>query len=424
MPAPADGGGDPAAGGLGAPAPRRPWRERRVLVGVTGGIAAYKSAFLVRELVRRGALVEVVLTHSAAQFVGRVTFEGITGRPVHTELVAAGAALDHIRLARWADVVCVAPATADFLARAAAGRSDDLITAILLATRAPVLICPAMNDAMWAHAQTVRNAEHLRGALGYQLIGPAEGALAWDEGSGPGRMEEPDRIVEHVGRALEGTGPLSGRRVLVTAGPTREPVDAVRVLTNRSSGRMGFALAEAAWRRGADVLLIHGPTELAPPQSPRRLAVQTADDMASAVREALPTTDVLIMAAAVADFRPAAASAAKIRKEQRPDTLALEATPDVLASTRDARKHDVITVGFALETDDARASARRKLQAKNLDLIVLNEANAPGSGFEVETNRVVLVHSNGEEEELALMRKTEVAEHILDRVARMLERRP
>jgi phosphopantothenoylcysteine decarboxylase/phosphopantothenate--cysteine ligase len=390
---------------------------------VTGGIAAYKSAYLVRELIRRGALVEVVLTRSAAEFVGPVTFEGITGRVVRTELVAAGAALDHIRLARWADAVCIAPATADFIARAAGGRSDDLLCAILLATRAPVLICPAMNDAMWAHPQTVRNVDHLRD-LGYLQVGPAVGALAFDEGSGPGRMEEPDIIVEHVGRALQGAGPLAGRRVLVTAGPTREPVDAVRVLTNRSSGRMGFALAEAAWRRGAEVLLVHGPTELPPPRTPRTIAVRSAQDMADVVRQELPAADVLIMAAAVADFRPAAASESKIKKEQRPDFIALTETPDVLASTREVRRPDLIAVGFALETDAPRAHARRKLHAKDLDMIVLNEANAPDSGFEVATNRVVLLHRTGEEEELPLLQKTEVAEQILDRITQMLESRP
>jgi phosphopantothenoylcysteine decarboxylase/phosphopantothenate--cysteine ligase len=361
----------------------------------------------------------VVLTRSAAEFVGAVTFEGVTGRAVYTGFVASGDVLGHIRLARWADVVCVAPATADFLARIAMGRADDLLAAILLATRASVLLCPAMNDAMWVHPQTQLNAAHLRDKIGYQLVGPATGALAFGEGSGPGRMEEPDVILEHIGRALEPRGALAGRTVLVTAGPTREPVDAVRVLTNRSSGRMGFALASAAWRRGADVVLIHGPADISPPAGARLIAVETAEQMANAVRAALPAADVLLMAAAVADFRPAAPQSSKIKKERRPVVIALESAPDILASTRAERRNGLITVGFALETDDARANARKKLASKGLDLIVLNEANAPGAGFEVETNRVVLLRTDGEEE-LPLLPKTEVAEQILDRVALML----
>lgn len=421
MASPADGTA-PAAGGPGAPPAGRPWRDRRVLLGVTGGIAAYKAVHVARELARRGAEVEVVMTRASTEFVGPLTFEGVTGRPVHRALVAEGAGLDHIRLARWADVVCVAPATADFLARAAQGRSDDLLAAILLATPAPVLICPAMNDAMWAHPQTVLNAAHLRDVLGYRLVGPATGPLAYDEGSGPGRLEEPEVILEHIGRALEPAGPLAGRRIVVTAGPTREAVDPVRVLTNRSSGRMGYALASAAWRRGADVVLIHGPGEAEPPPGPARVAVETAEDMAHAVRGALPGADVLIMAAAIADFRPASPATFKIKKEQRPDALALEPAPDVLQATRDARPPGMVVVGFALETDDARRNARRKLEAKGLDMIVLNEANAPDAGFEVETNRVVLLDGSAEEE-LDVLPKTEVAEHILDRVASLLERR-
>lgn len=416
------GGEAPAAGGPVVPPAGRPWRGRHVLLAITGGIAAYKAVIVARELLRRGAEVEVVMSRSAAQFVGPVTFEGVTGRPVHHELVAEGTALDHIRLARWAEVVCVVPATADFIARAAQGRADDLTTAILLATRAPVLFCPAMNDAMWAHPQTRRNAEHLERELGYRRVGPAIGPLAYGEGSGPGRLEEPEVVVEHIGRALTPAGALAGRRVVVTAGPTREPVDAVRVLTNRSSGRMGFAIAAAAWRRGADVVLIHGPADLAPPTGPEAVAVQTAADMADAVRTALSGADALIMAAAVADFRPAAPGAGKIKKERRPDAIALEPAPDVLMVTRDARPPGMVTVGFALETDDARANARRKLEAKGLDLIVLNDATVPGAGFEVETNRVVLIDASSEQE-FDVMPKAEVAGIILDRVEAVLEAR-
>lgn len=420
MTAQADGDA-PAARGDGSSTHRRPWKDRRVLLGVTGGIAAYKAVHVARELTQRGAHVEVVLSRSAAAFVGAVTFEGVTGRAVHTELVAPGRALDHIRLARWAEVVCIAPATADFIARAAHGRADDLMTAVLLATRASVLVCPAMNDAMWAHPQTRRNAVHLEEVLGYRVVGPATGPLAYGEGRGPGRMEEPDVLLEHIGRALTPAGPLEGRTIVVTAGPTREPVDAVRVLSNRSSGRMGFAIAAAAWRRGARVILIHGPVDLPPPPGSEPVRTETAEDMASAVRRSLPSADVLIMAAAVADFRPISPQSSKIRKENRPDAIGLEAAPDILRSTRDARPAGCIVVGFALETDDAHASARRKLESKGLDMIVLNEANAPGAGFEVDTNRVTILQADGREEALPLMPKTEVAEVLLDRIAARLE---
>lgn len=401
-------------------APRRPWSGRRVLLGVTGGIAAYKSVQLARDLTQLGAQVDVVLTRSAREFVGPVTFEGLTGRPVHADLVAEGHALDHIRLARAADVVCIAPATADFLARAAHGRADDLLTAILLATSAPVLVCPAMNDRMWAHPQVQANAAHLA-SLGYQIIGPDAGPLAFDEGSGPGRMVDANTIIAWIGRALEPAGPLAAKRVVVSAGPTREPVDAVRVLTNRSSGRMGYALAAAAWRRGADVTLVSGPTEVAPPIGPALVRVDTATDMEHAVRHALAAADVLVMAAAIADFRPAAPQAGKIKKDAAPDSIALEPAPDVLRATRADRPAGLIAVGFALESDDGVANARAKLKAKGLDLVVLNPATEPGAGFETDTNRVTLVTAAAADE-LPLQSKDDVAEAILDRIEALLGR--
>ena len=403
-------------------APRRPWQGRRVLLGVTGGIAAYKSIQVARDLTLLGASVDVVLTHSARAFVGAVTFEALTGRPVHTEIVAEGHALDHIRLAREADVICIAPATADFIARAATGRADDLLTAILLATHAPVVICPAMNDRMWAHAQTQANAAHLR-TLGYALAGPAAGPLAHGEGSGAGRLLEPEQIVEHVGRVLGSDSPLHGRRIVVSAGPTREPVDAVRVLTNRSSGRMGFALAAAAWRRGADVTLISGHTEIATPVGPHVVAADTAADMEQAVRAALADADVLIMAAAIADFRPASPAAGKIKKDAAPESLALEAAPDVLRATRAARPPHLVTVGFALESDNGVDNARAKLESKGLDLVVLNPATESGAGFESDTNRVTLV-THDAVEALPPASKHDVAEAILDRVEALLVLRP
>jgi len=315
----------------------------------------------------------------------------------------------------------VAPATADFMARAAHGRSDDLLGAILLATRAPVLVCPAMNDAMWSHPATRANTERLL-ELGYHRVGPAEGPLAYGEGAGPGRMEAPASIVQHVGRALEGETRLTGRRVVITAGPTREPVDPVRFLSNRSSGRMGFALAGAAWRRGADVRLIAGPTQLEPPVGPELLPVETAEEMRSAVAKQVPEADVLIMAAAIADFRPRDVAERKIKKATSPDSIALEPAPDVLTETAAARPPGCVVVGFALETDDAEANARQKLQSKGLDLIVLNEAGRD-SGFEVATNRVTLIEREGESEEVPLLEKDQVADRILDRIERRLPRR-
>lgn len=417
------GAGAAAPSDVGAPlVPRRPWVGRRVLLGVTGGIAAYKSVQLARDLTRLGAVVDVVMTEAAQQFVGPITFEALTGRPPHTRIIAQGHALDHIRLAREAEVICSAPATADFIARAAAGRAHDLLSAILLASSAPVLICPAMNDAMWAHAQTQANVARCR-ELGYRIVGPAEGPLAYGEGSGPGRFEDPVVILEHIGRALEQDDAFPGRRVVVTAGPTREPLDAVRVLTNRSSGRMGYALAAAAWRRGAEVLLIAGPSDVSPPPAVPLQRVETAAQMVEAVAAALPQADILIMAAAVADFRPAHPVAGKVPKSEAPASLPLEPAPDVLLSTRAVRRPGIVAVGFALETGDGRDKARQKLLAKGLDLVVLNAADEPGAGFDVPTNRVTLISSSGSVEELPLAAKTEVAEQILDRIAPLIRAR-
>jgi phosphopantothenoylcysteine decarboxylase/phosphopantothenate--cysteine ligase len=398
--------------------PRRPWQGRKILLGVAGGIAAYKSVQIARDLTQLGASVDVILTSSARQFVGAVTFEAVTGQPVYTELVAPGTALDHIKLARNCDVVCVAPATADLLARAAAGRSDDLLTAVLLATKAPVLLCPAMNDNMWTHPQVQLNAAHARDVLGYQLVGPGIGALAHGEGMGAGRMEEGQVIIEYIGRALEADAALRGKKIVVTAGPTREPVDPVRVISNRSSGKMGYAIAAAAWRRGAEVTLISGPASLPEPAGVHLQRVETAEEMATAVRAAINHADVLIMAAAVADFRPAAPATSKIKKSAAVSTIALEPAPDVLKSTRADRAQHLRVVGFALETDAHEANARQKLAEKGLDFIVLNDATEPGAGFEVSTNRVTIIHKDSTTaEQLPLLSKDDVADAILDRLA-------
>ena len=401
----------------------RPFEGRRLLLGVTGGIASYKTAWLARLFAQAGAAVDVVLTRSAREFIGAVTFEALTGRPVHTELIAEGHALDHIALARAAELIVVAPATADFLSRAAAGRSDDLLSACLLATGAPVLLVPAMNDRMWAHRQTQANVAHLRG-LGYRVLDPDTGALASpQEGAGPGRMPEPETIFAHAARLLEPRGDLAGKHVVVTAGPTREALDPVRFLSNHSTGRMGVALAASAWRRGAEVTLIAGPLGVATPAGPTVVPVETTQEMADAVRTALATADVLVMAAAPADFRPSVVAAEKMKKANRPAAVALDDTVDILKSSRDARRPGTIVVGFALETDDVLAHAQGKLEAKALDLIVVNDAREEGAGFGVDTNRVTILARDRAAEALPLLPKTAVADAILDRVEERLRGR-
>ncbi|MFQ5536368.1 MAG: bifunctional phosphopantothenoylcysteine decarboxylase/phosphopantothenate--cysteine ligase CoaBC [Gemmatimonadota bacterium] len=402
--------------------PRRPWDGRRVVLGVTGGIAAYKSVQVARDLTRLGARVEVVLTRGAREFVAPLSFTGVTGRPALTELFSTEGAALHIRLGREADCVCVAPATADFLARAAQGRADGLLTTTLLATRAPVVLCPAMNDRMFSHPQVQANLAHARDVLGYRIAGPAEGPLAVGEGEGPGRMLEPREIVEHVGRALGEGGSLSGRRVLVTAGPTREPLDPVRYLGNRSSGRQGYALAQAAWRRGAEVTLVSGPTSLPLPVGVDGVWVETARQMLEAAAAHIPAADVIIFAAAVADYRPAEEASAKIKREAAGAemTLELTANPDIAAETRSLRRAGALAVGFALETEDLVAHARDKMERKGFQLMVANPATEPDAGFGTDTNRVVLLRPGGEAEELPLLTKDQVAEEILDRIEVLL----
>jgi phosphopantothenoylcysteine decarboxylase/phosphopantothenate--cysteine ligase len=406
--------------------PRRPWRGRRVLLGVTGSIAAYKSVQLARDLTRLGAQVDVILTDAAQKFVAPLSFEGVTGRKALTSMFSAEGAALHIALGRDADVVCVAPATADFISRAAQGRADDLLCTTLLATRAPVVVCPAMNDGMFAHPQVQENLTHLREKLGYRIAGPAAGALAVGEKAGeetgPGRMIEPGEIEEHLGRAL-GTEPAwVGRSVLVTGGPTREALDPVRYLGNRSSGRMGYALAQAAWRRGAEVTLVSGPSSLEPPVGVVLVRVETAGEMHDAVAARIGEADVSVFAAAVADYRPIDARRQKLKREAAGDSyaVALAANPDIAQSTRSARKRGSVTVGFALETSDLVANAGKKLEAKGFDLVVANDATEEGAGFEVSTNRVTILARGREPEVLPLLSKDDVAEEILDRVTLLL----
>lgn len=391
------------------------WSGRRVVLGVSGGIAAYKSCYLARHLTEAGAAVDVVMTRSAQEFVRPVTFEALTGRPVLTSLWDRDGALSHVRWGQDADVVLVAPATAQLIARMAQGIADDALTSLLLAATAPILIAPAMNDEMFAHPATQANLQTLRGR-GVRVVGPGVGALAEGPSDRPGRMMEPKEIMAHAARALRGGSRLAGRRVVVTAGPTREPIDPVRVVTNRSSGKMGFRLAEAAWERGAEVALISGPVGLEAPVGVELTRIDSTADLEHAVRAALPTTDVLIMAAAPADYRPAEFSASKRPRSDGALAIPLEPTADILKATRDARRAGSVIVGFALETGDALAKGRQKLERKELDLIVVNDALEPGAGMEVDTNRVAILARDGSSTIVPLASKRAVADAILDAI--------
>ena len=395
------------------------WAGRHVVLGVSGGIASYKSCLLARRLVEAGAQVDAVLTQGAAEFVRPLTFEALTGRPVLSSIWERGGALSHVRLAQGADLLLVAPATANLIARMAQGLADDLLTAMLLATTAPIVLAPGMNDEMFAHPQTVANLERVR-ARGVTIVGPEIGALAEGPSDRPGRMSEPEVILAHALRLLRSGGRLAGRRVVVTAGPTREAIDPVRIVTNRSSGKMGYAVAEAAWTRGAEVVLISGPVALPAPVGVQVRKVETTKQLEAAVREELARADVLVMAAAPADFRPSTPSDSKRSRIDGALAIPMEPTDDILTGTREARRPGSVTVGFALETGDALTKGRAKLERKALDLIVVNDAFEPGAGFEVDTNRVALLSRDGQARILPLQSKREVAEAILDEVERSL----
>lgn len=397
------------------------WAGRHVVLGVSGGIACYKSCILARRLTEAGARVDVVLTRAAAEFVRPLTFEALTGRPVLSSLWERDRALAHIRLAEAADLVILAPATAQLLARAAQGIADDVLTAMLLARTGPVLAAPAMNDAMYAHEATGRNVAALA-ARGWAFVGPEIGALAEGPSDRPGRMSEPDTIFAHAARVLRRGSRLAGRTVVVTAGPTREPIDPVRVVTNRSSGKMGYRLAEAAWERGADVVLISGPVTLKPPVGVRLCSVETTADLERAVAKELPGADVLVMAAAPADYRPSSPSTAKRPRTDGALAIPMEPTADILRATVAVRKAGSVMVGFALETGDAIQKARTKLEGKALDLIVVNDALEPGAGFDVDTNRVAILDREGNARVVPLASKREVADTILDAVEARLGR--
>lgn len=390
---------------------------RHVVLGVSGGIACYKSCTLARRLTEDGARVDVVMTAAATEFVRPLTFEALTGRRVVTSLWEPGRALAHIELAKHPDLIVVAPATAQLLARAAQGLADDFLTSVLVARSAPILAAPAMNDAMYAHPATQANLRTLR-ERGWHVVGPEIGALAEGPSERPGRMSEPEAILAEVRRLLAPTGPWRGRHVVVTAGPTREHLDPVRVITNPSSGRMGFALAEAALDRGAAVTLVTGPTDLPPPAGATVVRIESTEDLKREVQRVLSGASALFMAAAPADFRPAAAAKTKRPRAKGALTLALAPTPDVLASLK--RPPGCLMVGFALETGDGLKHAERKLKEKKLDAIVLNDALEPGAGFEVSTNKVTILIRDGERVALPLLSKREVAERILDAVTSRL----
>jgi phosphopantothenoylcysteine decarboxylase/phosphopantothenate--cysteine ligase len=391
---------------------------KRVLLGVTGGIAAYKAPDLVRRLRERGADVRVVMTASATRFVTPLTFQAVSGHPVRTDLwdPAAEASMGHIELARWADVVVVAPATADFLARLAGGHADDLLTTLCLATAAPVHAAPAMNRQMWANAATGANVATLAGR-GIVLHGPASGDQACGE-TGEGRMLEPLEIVAAL-EAAAPAGPLAGRRLVVTAGPTREPLDPVRYLTNRSSGKMGYAVAAAAARAGADVTLVSGPVAIDPPADVATVQVETAGQMLEAVMGVIEGADAFVAAAAVADYRPVSAADRKIKKGEQDGSLELVLNPDILAQVAALPRRPLV-VGFAAETDEVEANARKKLETKRLDLIAANRVGAD-CGFDADHNALVVLTPR-ERIDLGSGSKAELAGRLVTLIAERLGR--
>ena len=395
----------------------------RITLGVTGGVAAYKAAELVRRLQQDSFAVQVVMTRGAREFITPLTFAALTGQKVITDLFAESggeanleSAIEHIAVAQRTDLLLVAPATADILAKFARGIADDFLTTLYLASTAPVVVAPAMNVNMWNHAATQENVEMLR-ARGVKIVDPDEGYLACGM-IGAGRLAGQEAIVAAAHEALHAVRDLAGETVLVTAGPTRENVDPVRYLTNRSSGKMGYAVAEAAARRGAHVILVSGPTSLDVPSGVERIDVQSAQDMHRVVLEKVAGCSIAIFAAAVADYRPAEPSGQKIKRNNESTTIALEPTPDILASVA-RNKGQRFIVGFAAETDHVAENARQKLAAKNADLMVANDVTAEGSGFDHDTNVVTLFARDGRDLALPRMSKSEVAQRILDEVVRL-----
>lgn len=385
-----------------------------MLLGVTGGIAAYKACILVRLLRLRGASVRVVMTRSAERFVGPATFAALSDHRVYTDLWEELGGVPHVRLAHEADVAVVAPATANTLAKLAQGIADDLLLSTLLEVSCPLVLAPAMHTGMWEHPATQSNVSALA-ARGARLVGPSHGALAAGD-EGVGRMSEPEDILVAIEEAL--AGELSGRKLVVTAGPTWEPIDPVRFIGNRSTGKMGFAVAAEAFARGADVTLVVGPGTVEPPEGPDVVRITTADEMRAAVLDASREADAVVMAAAAADFRPDVAADEKLKKEAGPPQVRLVPTPDILAELG-AAGGNLVLVGFAAETQDVERGGREKLRRKGLDLLVANEVGREGTGFGSETNRAAIIAADGQDEALREWTKLELASAICDRLAKL-----
>lgn len=393
---------------------------RRIVLGITGSIAAFKAAELASMLTQAGVELDTVLTASAERFIQPLTFQALTGRTAHgsEHLWSEQAHILHVGLARHAQLLVIAPATADTLAKLAHGRADNLLTITALAATCPVLVAPAMDAGMYSHPATQANLETLQ-RRGVEIVGPVEGRMASGL-VGMGRMVEPAELFGHVRRLLGRQGNLAGLRVVVSAGGTREPLDPVRVLANRSSGKQGFSMAQAALDHGAEVVLVTAPTWLPTPVGARRVEVGTAAEMGEEVLAASAEADALIMAAAVADFRPKAAEQHKIKKQSAPASVELEPTDDILRQV--AKQRPKVVVGFAAESEQLEANARQKLESKGLDLIVANDITAPHAGFSADTNQVTILGRDGDAEHLPLMTKAEVAEIVVDRVAQLLGR--
>lgn len=395
------------------------WQGKRVVVGITGGIAAYKAAELVSRLRQEEAKVQVVMTRAAGEFITPLTLATLAGGPVWQEMFAPGAGVAHIELAQTAELVLIVPATADIIARLAAGLADELLCALVLATRAPVLLAPSMNANMYTHPVTQANLARLR-ELGYHVLEPESGFLACGA-RGPGRLPAVETILEAAAALLRLGKRLEGISVLVTAGGTREYLDPVRFLGNASSGKMGYAVAAEAQRRGATVTLVTGPTALAPPPGVEVIAVESAAEMYEAVLARAGTARVVVKAAAVADFRPKERAPVKIKKAGGPPVIELEPTPDILGELGRLKRPEQILVGFAAETENAVEHAREKLVAKNLDLMVVNDVTRPGAGFGGDTNIVTFLFRDGQVEELPRLTKAEVARRLWDAIVGLLE---
>ncbi|MDI6857960.1 MAG: bifunctional phosphopantothenoylcysteine decarboxylase/phosphopantothenate--cysteine ligase CoaBC [Dehalococcoidia bacterium] len=393
-------------------------KGRRIVVGVTGSIAAYKAADLVSKLAQAGAEVDVVLTESAQQFVTPMTFHSLTGREVYTDIfeVKAELQISHVELSRRADAVLIAPASATTIARIAHGLADNLLSLTVLATKAPVLLAPAMDSQMYENAATQANLALLR-ERGMTIVGPEEGRLATGR-RGPGRLVDTETLLGALRQTLGRNGDLAGRKVVVSAGGTQEPIDPVRYVSNYSSGKMGYAVAEAARDRGAKVVIVSAPVSLPAPYGVEVVSVRTAEEMRDAVVRACADADALVMAAAVADYRPASAAEQKIKRAKEGLSLELVRTPDILGEVKGP-----LRVGFAAESEKLEENAADKLRRKGLDLIVANDITAPGSGFGSETNQVTIIDKSGKAEKLPLLSKYEVAHRIFDRVAPLLKRR-